>query len=165
MNPFDYIKEMKDTIKAEAKNAGINSNYLGKNISQAEHYEKMLNMLNVLEIEMQQAEYNYQIKTVEQKIKTFDEHVVIQKRLNEDVLIFQPVGSEDEIRAVDMQSLADVLRRLHDTDVVKETMLLLPPSVNVFRAVLANGPNGTDDEDWDEDYISTPEGLDDELPW
>lgn len=161
MNPFEYINEMRATLEEKKAVATGTS----ARLSAEQHYQEMINMLDILSIEMQQAEYNYQIKTVDQKIKTFDEHVVIQKQLTEDVLIFQPVGSEDEIRTIDMQSLADVLRRLHDSDIIKENMILLPPNVNVFRAVLANSPDNTDDENWDEEYMSTPEGLDEELPW
>jgi hypothetical protein len=148
MNPFEYIDEMKEVLKQEVKTKNIKG---GDYITQAEHYKRMFGMLDILKEELAQAEYNYQIKTVNGKVKTFEEHVVLEKKLNDEVLVFQPVGTDEEIRTIDMQSLADCLRTLQEKDLIKETMILVPPNVNIFRAVLANN-NITDDEDWAEEY-------------
>lgn len=138
MNPFEHINELKQFIMTEVKNAGINKNYLGKDISEAEHYKQMLNMLNILENDMAEAEYNYQVESINHEVKVFNELTVLQKELNEDVIIFQPIAvGETELSAIDMQSLADVLTKLRDSGEIKENILLLPPNINVFKAKLA----------------------------
>lgn len=143
MNPFEYINELKQVV---TKNAADPANQ-GKTISYEEHCKALLNTLNVLEIEMQQAEYNYVVQSVEQKVTTFDELVVLQKELTDEVIIFQPIAiGEAELSAVDMKSLADILTQLRDKDVIKQNMILLPPNINVFKAKLAE-PSDSDDED------------------
>ena len=59
------------------------------------------------------------------------------KNLNEDIIIFQPVVTQDEFSTVDMQSLAEVLTKLRDAGQIKENIVLLPPNINVFRAKLS----------------------------
>lgn len=103
-------------------------------------------MLNILEEEMKDAEYHYQVESVDNTIRTFEELTVLQKELNDDVIIFQPVVAADEFTAADMQSLADVLTHLRDTGQIKENMILLPPNINVFRAVLAEPSDENSDE-------------------
>lgn len=145
MNPFERIEEMRQTLKAEVKNNGIKgSDY----ITQAEHYKRMLGMLNILEEEMKDAEYHYQVESVNHTIKTFEELTVLQRQLNEDVIIFQPVVAQDEFSAVDMQSLAEVLTRLRDSGQIEENIILLPPNINVFKAVLAK-PSEEDSDEFD----------------
>lgn len=135
MNPFERIKEMKQILKTEIVSNGIKEN---DTITQGEHYKRMMGMLTILEEELKNAEYNYEVKTVNNTVQTFDEYTVLQKELNEDVIIFQPVPvDETEFTAVDMKSLADVLTHLHNDGQIKENILLLPPNVNVFRAKLA----------------------------
>ena len=102
-------------------------------------------MLQVLETEMQEAEYNYQVVSTDFTVKTFGELTVLQKELNENVLIFQPVVTDEELSAIDMQSLADVLKKLRDSGQIKENMILLPPNINVFRAKLARPDDETVD--------------------
>ena len=137
MNPFERIDELGRAIMAEVKNAGINNNYQGSTITQAEHYKEMLNMLALLKKEMAEAEYNYQVESVNHEVKIFEELTVLQKELNDDVIIFQPIAiGEEELSAIDMQSLADVLKTLRDSGEIKENILLLPPNINVFRAKL-----------------------------
>lgn len=134
MNPFEYIEEMKETLKAEIKNNNIKGSDC---ITQEEHYKKMLGMLNLLKEEMKDAEYNYQIESVNHTIQTFEELSVLQMQLNEDVIIFQPIASYDEFTTIDMQSLADVLKHLRDSGQIKENIVLLPPNISVFRAKLS----------------------------
>lgn len=134
MNPFERIEEMKGILKSEI----INNNIKGDDvITQKEHYSKMVNMLNVLKEEMKDAEYNYQIESVNHTIQTFEELSVFQMQLNEDVIIFQPIASYDEFTTIDMQSLADVLKHLRDSGQIKENIILLPPNISVFRAKLS----------------------------
>jgi hypothetical protein len=134
MNPFERIEEMKEILKSEVINNGIKGS---DTITQAEHYKRMLGMLSILEEELEQAEYNYQVESINREVKTFDEQAVLYSQLNEDVVIFQPVQTNEEYTMVDLQSLADVLRKLHDSGQIKENIILLPPDINVFRAVLA----------------------------
>ena len=134
MNPFEYIKELKQVVTTNA----TNPDNKGKTISYEEHCAGLMNMLNVLESEMEQAEYNYQVTGINyQEITTFGELTVMQKELSNEVLIFQPIAvGEAELSAVDMQSLADVLKKLRDNGTITQNMLLLPPNINIFKAVL-----------------------------
>lgn len=145
MNPFERIEEMRQTLKAEVINNGIKGSDC---ITQAEHYKRMIGMLNILEEEMKDAEYHYQVESVNHTIKTFEELTVLQRQLNEDVIIFQPVVAQDEFSAVDMQSLAEVLTRLRDSGQIEENIILLPPNINVFKAVLAK-PSEEDSDEFD----------------
>lgn len=143
MNPFERIEEMKQALKAEIKNNDIKAT---DRISQAEHYNRMIGMLNILEEGMKDAEYHYEVESLKHTVKVFDELTVLQRQLNEDIIIFQPVGAMDEISAVDMQSLVDVLQKLRDTEQIKENMIILPPNINIFRARLAK-PITEDEEE------------------
>lgn len=151
MNPFERIAEMKKFFKTEIIEKDIKPTDM---ISQKEHYARMINMLNILSEEMKEAEYNYQVKSVDNKVTTFDNLTVLQKDLNDDIIIFQPIAiGEQELSAIDMQSLADVLTKLRDSGTIKENIVLLPPNINVFRAKLA--PAITDEHleinDWEEE--------------
>ena len=135
MNPFECIKEMKKTLGFEIQQKNIKEN---DTISQKEHYTRMLNMLDILEKEIKDAEYNYEVESIKHEVKVFDDTTVLQKQLNDDVIIFQPIAIDDaDLYNIDMYSLADVLRQLHDSGKIKEDMLILPPNINVFRAKLA----------------------------
>lgn len=134
MNAYEYIQELKQIVVNNAKDPS-NQN---KQITYKEHCTGLYNTLCVLEKELGMAEYNYEIETVDGKVMTFDETIFMEKQLNDEVVIFQPIGlTEEEITAIDMQSMADILRKLHDCDIIKENIVLLPPNVNVFRAKLA----------------------------
>jgi len=133
MNPFERIEEMKSVLKAEFKNNGINPDEV---ITQKEHYKRMYGMLSILAEELKNAEYNYEIESLNQEIRTFGELAVTERQLNDEVLIFQPIATED-FSANDMQSLADVLRHLRDSGQIKENMIIIPPDINIFRAKLA----------------------------
>ena len=123
MNPFEYINDMKQMLKTEVKEKGIQPN---DTITQKEHYTRMLNMLNILEEELKSAEYNYQIESINGEITTFNELAVSKSQLNEDVIIFQPSAVTEDFSMVDMQSLADVLTKLRDDGQIKENIILLP---------------------------------------
>ena len=147
MNAYEYIQELKQVVVNNAKDPS-NQN---KQITYKEHFSGLYNTLCVLEKELEMAEYNYEIETVDGNIMTFDEMAFMKKQLNDEVVIFQPVGlTEEEITAVDMESMADILRKLHDNDVIKENIILLPPNVNIFRAKLAKSvsdDNNNNDEE------------------
>ena len=97
---------------------------------------------------MKNAEYNYQVSSVENKnVFTFDELTVLEKQLNDEVLIFQPVNiNGDEVTNVDMNSLAQVLTNLRNDGKITQNILVLPQNVNVFKAVLKRPDNNSDDE-------------------
>ena len=145
MNPFEYIKELKQVVITNATNPDNKD----KTISYKEHCSGLMNMLNFLEFEMEQAEYNYQVTSVNyQEIITFDELTVMQKELPDEVLIFQPIAvGEAELSAVDMQSLADVLTKLRNNGTITQNMLLLPPNINIFKAVLKRSKNKEDESE------------------
>lgn len=146
MNPLERINEMKNLMLSEAKNALSKEN---QTITVKEHYDYIYKMLLLLERDLKDAEYNYQVESLNHKVKTFEELTVLEKELNDDVIIFQPVVGEDEITALDMNSLADVLKKLRDDGQIKENILLLPPNINVFRAVLAVPSEEDKDEEED----------------
>lgn len=129
---------------SEAKNALSKES---QTITVKEHYDYIYKMLLLLERDLKDAEYNYQVESLNHKVKTFEELTVLEKELNDDVIIFQPVIGEEDITALDMNSLADVLKRLRDDGQIKENILLLPPNINVFRAVLAVPTEESEDED------------------
>ena len=139
MNPFEHINDMRkhfETKKAE--------DTLSQRITLEEHYDSFLQFLDVLELAMQDAEYNYEVQTVDQEIHTLKEMHVLQKHLSDDVLIFQPIAiGEAELSAVDIQSMADVLKQMRDSGKIKEDILIVPPNVNIFRAKLVQ-------KSWDE---------------
>ena len=105
-------------------------------------------MKTQLETEMKNAEYNYQVSSIENKnVFTFDELTVLEKQLNDEVLIFQPVNiNGDEVTNVDMNSLAQALTNLRDDGKITQNILVLPQNVNVFKAVLKRPDNNSDDE-------------------
>lgn len=143
MNPFECIEEMKQTLKSEVVSKNIKgSDY----ISQAQHYQRMMSMLNILEEELKTAEYNYEVESLKHEVKTFSDFTVLQEQLNDDVIVFQPVGNIDEISAMDLNSLADILRKLSDSGQIEENMLIIPPNINIFRAKLARSINEDDEE-------------------
>lgn len=139
MNPFEYINDMRKHFETEKT-----KNTLSKHITMEEHYDSFLQFLDVLELAMQDAEYNYEVQAIDQKIHTFKEMHVLQKHLSDDVLIFQPIAiGEAELSAIDVQSMADVLKQMRDNGTIKEDILIIPPNVNVFRAKLIQ-------KSWDE---------------
>ena len=144
MNPFEYINELKQVIVSNA-NDSSNKN---KKISYKEHCDSIIATLEVLETEMKNAEYNYQVSSIENKnVFTLDELTVLEKQLNDEVLIFQPVNiNGDEVTNVDMNSLAQVLTNLRNDGKITQNILVLPQNVNVFKAVLKRPDNNSDDE-------------------
>lgn len=146
MNPFDKIDEMKQILASEIKTNNIKKT---DTITQEEHYKRMLNMLNILKEELKTAEYNYQAEKIQGAIKTFDEFTVTEKQLNDSVIIFQPIAT-DEFRAADMESLANVLTKLKEDGQITENIMILPPDIEVLRAVLATPIEESEDDDSDE---------------
>ena len=146
MNAYEYIQELKQVIVNNAKDPSNQD----KQMTYKEHCLGLYSTLSVLEKELGMAEYNYQIETVDGEVMTFDEATFMKKQLNDEVVIFQPVGlTEEEITAVDMESMADILRKLHDSNIIKENIILLPPNVRIFRAKLAKPDDNNIDDDSD----------------
>ena len=134
MNPFERINEMKEILKTEITSNNINKNDF---IALDVHYKKMMNMLNILEKDLKNAEYNYEVESINHEVTTFEEHVVLERKLNDNVVIFQPVNTGDTLAMADIESLIKILTELRNNNIIKEDIIVLPPDVNVFRAKLA----------------------------
>lgn len=134
MNPIERINEMREALKAEIIANNINGDDC---ITQSEHYNRMANMLNVLEKEFENAEYNYEVESINGKVKTFDEHVVLQSELNNDILLIQPISGTEE--NIDFSSLVDTLKMMRNSNLIKEDMIIIPSDIKIFRAKLAKG--------------------------
>ena len=131
MNAFDYIQELKDTINNKRQND------TNTNISIEQHYNEILNILDILKIELEQVEYNYELETIDCNIRTFDEYTVTEKQLNENVILFQPLTIDEfDLSEIDLQSLTSILQKLKDKDLIKEDIIIIPPNINIFRAKL-----------------------------
>lgn len=136
MNAFEYISELKQNIESK-KNSINGTDITNQSISMEKHLEEMLNLLNVIETELEMAEYNYEVESVDQSIETFEDYTLIKAQLSNDVLIFQPLPLDDErLSAIDLDSIANILQKLRDANIIKEDMILLPPDIKVFRAKL-----------------------------
>lgn len=145
MNPFEHIKELRSLLKTEVKEKNINKFNTEPTITEAEHYSRMLNLLAIIEKDLESAEYNYKIElNGHSKVHTFKEMSFLQSNLNDDVILFQPI-SEDVLSNTDMKSLADILSKLRDTEQIKQNMIILPPGINVFKAVLVKPSEEQDD--------------------
>lgn len=130
MNAFEYIDEMIDVISKSTDGEEI--------ITKQDHYNSLTSALQMLRQEMENAEYNYVVQSVEQEVITFSELVLLKKQLTDDVIIFQPIAiGEEELSAIDMQSIANTLTQMKDSGIVKENILLLPPNINIFKAKLS----------------------------
>lgn len=129
MNAFDYINEIKGVIESSSDGNDV--------ITKQEAYQMVLNTLNMLATELQDAEYNYVVETVDGEVTTFDNFTVLSKRLNDNVLIIQPVPLGEELVQADYESLRDVLEAAHQAGHIKENMVILPPNISVFKAKLA----------------------------
>lgn len=142
MNTFDYLDEMIQTIQGKKDAAGDTDRMSAK-----QHYQEMLNMLDILKTEMEMAEYNYVVESLQNEVHTFGEYTVLQKNLNDDLILIQPIAlGEAELSAVDMQSLCDILKQSRDKGLIKENIIVLPPNINVFKAKLVS-PTQSEDED------------------
>lgn len=132
MNTFEYLDEMKKIIMEQKEKAVKEGN---KPMTAEEHFDQMYNMLYIIEKEMANAEYVYEAKGVlHEDYITFGEHTVLQKRLTDSLLIFQPMVSD--IEALDMEGIAGVLSDLHEAGRIPEDIILLPPDINILRARL-----------------------------
>lgn len=150
MNAFEYIDELEGVIK---KNIGKEDQ--SKTITLEEHNKQMLNMLYILRTSMEEAEYVYEAKRIgHEDYMTFGEHTVLYSHLKDSLLLFQPMCSDGSFNAVDMQSIAEVLGKLYEAGKIQEDMILLPPDVNVLRAVLRkpDTPDSHDEEDLPEEF-------------
>lgn len=155
MNPFDKINELKLALKQEASTKGVQPT---DTISWLEHYQRMLNMLAVIEHELKDADYNYVVSSLDgRKIKTFDKVTIKQEQLTDGLLVFTPLAVDDgELSTIDMNSLYNILVELRNSGKIKEDVMVLPPYVAVFKAKLAKGETDYEEDedrsledDWD----------------
>ena len=137
MNAFEYIDEMINHVQKDHEKIRGDDPKGTHPIGYDEHCDILINMLNALKLEMEMAEYNYVIESIEGKVETFENFPVIQKNLNQDLILVQPVAiGEAELAAIDMQSLCDILKKSHDSGIIKENIIVLPPNISVFKAKL-----------------------------
>jgi hypothetical protein len=133
MNTFDYLEEMEQTIQDKMNSTDDTARMFVKN-----HYQEMLNMLTILKTEMEMAEYHYVVESLQNEVHTFEEFTVLQKHLNDDLILIQPIAlGEAELSMIDMQSLCDILKQARDKGIITENIVVLPPNINVFKAKLA----------------------------
>lgn len=148
MNAYEYIDQMADVIKKCAQDKDQS-----ETITLEEHNKQMLNMLYILKKEMEDAEYVFEAKRIEHDdYMVFGEYTILRRQLNDGLLIFQPMTSD--VVAIDMQSIAEVLSQLRDSGKIQEDMILLPPDVNVLRAVLRkpDTPDNHDESDLPDEF-------------
>lgn len=133
MNPFEYINEMREYLKTEQATA------TDKEVPIDVHYNKIHNILDMLEKEITKANFTYTVTNIKGVTEDVNGINLKLMKLTEDVLLFQPVAiGEAELAAIDIQSLASTLKVLRDNGTIDKDMLILPPNVNVFTATLAD---------------------------
>ena len=133
MNPYEYIDELKHNIENDMESLDDEH----KRIFYKDHCKVMLNMLNLLRQELDMAEYNYEVESVKHDIVTFSEFTFDKQQLSDEVIILQPMLTNEDIDQIDTESMQKVLQDVHDTGLVKENIVMMPPGINVFRARLA----------------------------
>lgn len=129
MNAFEYIEEVKGVLASFSDGHEV--------ITKKDAYQMVVDALNMLAAELKDAEYNYVVETVNGEVITFDNFTVLNKRLNDNVLIIQPVPMGEELVQADYESLREVLEAAHQAGQIKENMVILPPNISVFKAKLA----------------------------
>ena len=129
MNAFEYIDEIRKVIESSTDGGDV--------ISKQEAYQMVLNVLDMLTTELKDVEYNYAVETVDGEVITFDNFTVLHKRLNDNVIIIQPIPMGEEMVQADYDSLRDVLEAAHQAGQIKENIVILPPGISVFKAKLA----------------------------
>lgn len=133
MNPFEYINEMREYLKTEQATT------TDKEVPIDVHYNKIHNILDMLEKEITKANFTYTVTNIKGITEDVNGMNLNLMKLTEDVLLFQPVAiGEAELAAIDIQSLASTLKVLRDNGTIDKDMLILPPNVNVFTATLAD---------------------------
>lgn len=137
MNPFKKLKEIKDMILANAKAANKS---LDDTLTYREHYNQIVSILNIIENELKNAEYNYKIESLKiSDIHVFGELTVKESELNDEILLFQPLSNNGElVTDADLQSLYDILLKMRDKNQITKNMIVIPQYMNVLKAVLAN---------------------------
>lgn len=129
MNAFEYIDEIRNVIESSTDGGDV--------IPKKEAYQMVLNVLDMLTTELKDVEYNYVVEAVDGEVITFDNFTVFHKRLNDNVIIIQPIPLGEAMDQTDYDSLRDVLEAAHQAGQIKESIVILPPGINVFKAKLA----------------------------
>ena len=149
MTAFEKIAEMKETLANEYKSNGIKAT---QTITMYEHYQRMLNMLSVLNEELKNAEYCYEVVYKDDKVEAFDDVTVLVHEIGENLLCFQPVITDSgSIYDVDMESLCNTLSTLKEAGEIKEDIMIIPPNVNMIRVRLVTSSIQSSDKDDDVD--------------
>lgn len=163
MNPFEKINELKEALQQEIQSSGVKPQ---DTIPCIDHYQRMFNLLALVEHELKDAEYNYVLSSLDgSTIKTFDKVTIKQEELAPGLLLFSPLTvDDDELNSIDMNSLYEVLCKLKDDGTIKEDILVVPPYINTVRAKLAIpeeeiGSPFDEDSPSDTTYKKTPDDI------
>jgi len=135
MNVYQRIQELRQHIEKNQFIAQGIGNADTPSVTPNELYEKMNIFLDMVEEDIKNIEYHFEIENLAGKVCVLDDYAFSQSQLNKDIYIFQPL--DENVTAVDMESLADMLKQLIDSDQLQGNVLLLPPSISVFKAKIA----------------------------
>lgn len=84
--------------------------------------------------ESEDSEYRFCAQRITGEVLVIDGLPVSKAQLDEDTYVFQLL--DDEATATDLESLADILKKMSDTGAIKGNVLLLPSDVIVTKAKL-----------------------------
>lgn len=137
MNPFERIEEERKVLNKSLESI---EDKQGTFISIEEHQKTMLNFLDLLENDLDTAEYQYEVEAVDSKIETLGDMTVTLRNLEDGFYIFQPVDitGENNFTAIDMKSLIDTIATMREQDKIKKDVLFLAPNIKMLRAKLAH---------------------------
>jgi hypothetical protein len=145
MNPFERIEEERKILNQSLESV---KDKAGTFISIEEHQKTMLNFLNLLEHDLETAEYQYQVESIDAKVETLSDIMVSLRELEEDLYVFQPVMlNDDNLSMIDMKSLVDTLSAMRESGRIKKDVLFLAPNINVLKAKLVKNEPAEDTEE------------------
>lgn len=139
MNPFDRIRDYRAALLLQIKDTMVKPD---DSLTYKEHYQVLLNLLKMLETDLQEADYEYVLNRVgsqagDSAYYEYDGVTMRTIQLNDNLLLFQPLFSEDhEIGVPDMNSLIEALEALKDYGKITQECLVIPPGINVIKARL-----------------------------
>lgn len=131
MNPYERINELRDYLE----------DIFQKEVEESDSstvkrlYSLVETGLSLLEKDLSDVEYHFQVKSLKDKIQVFDNQAFSIAELNEDILIFQPMDTD--ISAIDLESMSETLSTLVEAGAVNGNILLIPPNVGVLKAKIA----------------------------
>ncbi len=130
MNPYQKVESLRSSIKKAirvTKDEDL--------ITKKDMYEMMLTFLDLVEVELKNATYNFNVELLDGEEFTFKNMDFDRKKLSDDLFIFQP-KINNNLDSLDIESLAEELSRLIEKRMINENVLLVHPDVNVLRAKL-----------------------------